>query len=175
MRLAMRSGLIVVLLAFASGCCLRFSDLPAGARYKVGDVISTSGTKIVVEKFQRADNQWTDQGEAKVDTRSFAKGSGQDLNAGNVNLHFRFNYPLKRVSVRFGELGGNNNIQVNTVFKNVANLVDLNSSVIGGVRVTVNASQQGANWYGTLQLDGAISDFLIGGQELWLDDVCSKK
>jgi hypothetical protein len=171
----MSRGLAVGLLMVIAGCCLKFSNLPAGATYKVGDSITTSGTSISVEKFQWSGGDWTEDGSARIDTRGYAKGSGQDLNARNVNLRFRFDYPLKRITLKFGELGGNNNIRVNEEFKNAANLAELNGSTLGGVTATITGGQQGNNWYGTLQLNGKIDGFSIGGQELWLDDVCPKK
>ena len=71
----------IVLVAFLSGCCLRYSDLTPGATYNVGDMITTSGTNIMVEQFQWANGNWTSSGSAKVDTRNYAQGSGKDLNA----------------------------------------------------------------------------------------------
>ena len=165
----------IVLVAFISGCCLRYSDLTPGTTYNVGDTITTSGTNIVVERFQWANGNWTSSGSAKVDTRNYAQGSGKVLSANNVNLNFQFNYPIDKITFKFGELGGNNNIRVNSDFQNLQNLVNLNGTTIGGVQVTVNANQQGNNWYGKMILDGNISDFSIGGQELWLDDVCPRK
>jgi len=47
--------------------------------------------------------------------------------------------------------------------------------MIGGVQVTINAIQQGANWYGKMTLDGNINEFVIGGQELWIDNICCDK
>jgi len=54
----------------------------------------------------------------------------------------------------------------------VGDLIDLNNSTIGGAQVTVDAVQQGNNWYGIIEVEGDISDFSIGGQELWLDNYC---
>jgi hypothetical protein len=82
---------------------------------------------------------------------------------------------LKQITLKFGELGGNNNIKVNDEFQNVGDLVSLNGTTLGGAGVTVSASQQGSNWFGKLTIDGTINDFSIGGQELWIDDVCTKK
>jgi len=110
-----------------------------------------------------------------VDTRNYSQGSGNDLNARNVNLRFLFDYPVVRITLKFGELGGNNNIQVNDDFKNVQDLVSLNGTTVGGAQVTVNAIQQGNNWYGKMTLDGNINNFSIGGQELYIDDVCREK
>ncbi len=170
---------VAVLVTFVPGCrCLSFSDLTPGATYNVGDTITTSGTDIAVEQFQWGGGTWTSSGSAKVDTRNYSHGSGNDMNAGNVNLRFLFDYPVDKITLQFGDLGGNNNIKVNGDFQNVpmnARLVSLNGTMLGGVQVTVNAAQQGANWYGQMTLDGNINNFSIGGQELWIDDVCREK
>ena len=110
-----------------------------------------------------------------VDSTNHAQGTGLNMNARNANLNFQFNYPLSEVILKFAELGGNINLRVNNDFRNVNNLIDENGSTIGGVNVTVTAVQQGNNWYGEMSLNGAINDFAIGGQELWLDDVCKEK
>jgi len=174
----MRSFILLTLAAtaiiFLSGCCVKFSNLTPGDTYSVGDTITTSQADIVVEQFQWSNGTWTTSGTAKVDDRNYGQGSGNDLNANNVNLNFQFDYPVDKITFKFGELGGNNNISVNGAFQNVPNIVALNGSAIGGVQITVNANQQGNNWYGTMELDGTINGFTIGGQELWLDDVCAE-
>ena len=172
MRLIMLLTLATTAIVFLSGCCVKFSNLTPGDTYSVGDTITTSKANIVVEQFQWSNGTWTSSGTAKVDDRNYGQGAGNDLNANNVNLNFQFDYPVDRITFKFGELGGNNNIRVNGAFQNIGNLVDLNGNTIGGVQITVNANQQGNNWYGTMALDGTINEFAIGGQELWLDDVC---
>jgi len=172
MRLIMLLTLATTAIVFLSGCCVKFSNLTPGDTYNVGDTITTSKANIVVEQFQWPNGTWTSSGTAKVDDRNYGQGAGNDLNANNVNLNFQFDYPVDRITFKFGELGGNNNIRVNGAFQNVGNLVDLNGNTIGGVQITVNANQQGNNWYGTMELEGTINEFAIGGQELWLDDVC---
>lgn len=166
---------VAVAVMFASGCCLKFTDQTPNTTFHVGDSINTSGTNIVVEKFQWGNGNWTTSGYAKVDTRNYSKGSGKDLNANNVNLHFLFRYPVEKISFKFGELGGNNNIKVNNDFKNVQNLISLNGTTIGGAQVTVHAIQQGNNQYGSMTIEGNINNFSIGGQELWIDDICTRK
>lgn len=172
MRFSATFILIALLSLLLAGCCLKFSDLNAGASYSVGETITTSGKNIVVERFQWGDGVWTSSGTARVDTRNYAGGSGHDLNARNVNLHFLLDYPLEKLAFSFGELGGNNNISVNGDFRNVNDLVSLDGSVVGGVQIIVTASQEGNNWYGEMVLEGTINDFTIGGQELWIDDIC---
>ena len=164
---------------FISGCCcVFFEDQTPGTRYHVGDVITSTGREIAVEQFQWGNGNWTSSGFAKVDTMNYSKGSGNDLNANNVNLRFLFDYPVNEITLQFGDLGGNSNIKVNNEFQNVpmnARLVSLNGTMIGGVQVTINATQQGNNWYGKMTLDGTINDFTIGGQELWIDNICCDK
>lgn len=164
---------VAAMLAF--GCCLRFTDQTPNTTFHVGDTITTSGTKIVVEKFQWGNGNWTTSGSAKVDMRHYSGGAGNDLNTNNVNLRFLFSYPVEKISFKFGELGGNINIKVNNDFRNVPNLVNLNNTTIGSAQVTVNQIQQGSNQYGSMTIKGNINNFLIGGQELWLDDVCTRK
>jgi hypothetical protein len=100
MATRIRRSLVAGMLIGTAGCCLRFSDLPAGASYAVGDTITTSRTQIAVEKFEYGNGQWTENGRAQVDTRGYAKGSGQDLNARNVNLRFAFRHPLKSITLK---------------------------------------------------------------------------
>jgi hypothetical protein len=63
---------------------------------------------------------------------------------------------------------------VNDDFRNVGDLINLNNTIVGGVDFSVNASLQGYNWYGEIVLEGNINSFTIGGQELWIDDICTK-
>lgn len=175
MKAVSRIMLAALMIALVSGCCVKFEDAAPGTQYAVGQTLYTSGTNLSVEPFQWSNMNWTSGGHAKVDNKGYARGSGNDINANNVNLRFKFDYPLKKISLKFGELGGNNNMLVNGDFRNVGNLVTLNGATVGGVAITVNATQQGANWYGVIVLDGAIREFSIGGQELWLDDVCPTK
>ncbi len=155
-----------------TSACVDFDDLTAGQNFTAGTAFSSRNTVVALEPFQWGNGTWTGGNHARVDTRQYAGGSNLDVNANNVNLHFLPDCPVDRVTLRFGELGGNNNLRVNGQFSNIADLVTLNGTTLGGVQISVTASQQGNNWYGTMSFDGQIRDFAIGGQELWLDDVC---
>ncbi len=165
----------VLLVMLVSGCCVRFEDVAPGTQFAVGQTFYTSGTNLAVERFQWANGSWTTDGKARIDAGTRAGGTGREINANNVNLRFKFDYPLKKITLKFAELGGNNNVMVNGDFRNVGNLVALNGTTLGGAAVTVTATQQGNNWRGVIVLDGAIREFSIGGQELWLDDICPTK
>lgn len=164
--------LMLFAIIFLSGCCAKFNDLTSGTTYHVGDIISSSRPDIEVKPFQWSNGTWTSSGTAEVDNHQYAQGSGNDLNSRNVNLFFLFDYPVDEFVLKFAELGGNNNIDINGDFRNVADLISLNGTTIGGVLVTVTAVQQGNNYYGEMHFEGNMQAFTIGGQELWLDDIC---
>ncbi len=168
----MRVFVAIIFSIIITGCCIRFSNQTAGTEFNVGAVIASCDTDILVEQFQWGNGTWTSSGTAQIDNHNYAKGSGNDLNANNVNLNFQYDFPLDKITFNFGELGGNNNIKINGDFKNIDNLISLNTTTLGNVQITVNASQNGNNWYGEVKLEGTINEFVIGGQELWLDDIC---
>ena len=168
----MRVFVTVIFSILFTGCCIKFSDQTTGTNFNVGAVITSCDTEIMVEQFQWGNGTWTSSGNARIDDRNYAKGSGNDLNARNVNLNFQYDHPLDKITFKFGELGGNINIKINGDFQNIADLISLNGNSIGNTQVTINANQVGNNWYGEARLEGAINEFVIGGQELWLDNIC---
>lgn len=89
----------------------------------------------------------------------------------NVSLDFNFGSSLAGLTLPFGEYGGNLNININGDFRNFENFADINGLVIGGVKVSVVNGF--GNDTGLLQLSGGIGSFSVGGQELWIDNVCS--
>jgi hypothetical protein len=167
--------LMIVINLALYGCCFKFSDLASGSAFRVGDLINTSNKNILVEKFQYSDGRWTSTGQARVDMDSYSGGSGNEINARNVNLNFMIGYPVKTLTIKFGELGGNINITINENFDNLGDLISLNGTTLGGVVISVNAIKKENNWFGEMVLNGAINSFSIGGQELWIDNVCYKK
>lgn len=152
--------------------CVDFDDLTAGQNFAAGTTFTSRNIVIGLEPFQWSNGTWTGGNHARVDDRQLAGGSNLDVNANNVNLHFLPDCPVDQATLRFGEYGGNNNLRINGHFTNIADLPSLNGTTLGGVQVSVAAGQQGTNWRGTMTFDGDIRDFAIGGQELWLDDVC---
>jgi hypothetical protein len=160
---------------FLSGCCLKFNDLAPGTTYNVGSTITTGGKTVKVEQFQWGNGTWASTGHAKVDSSNFAGGSDYELRANNINFNFELDYPLSKLTFKFGDFGGNENIKVNNDFRNVQNFLGLNNTTIGGVQVTVTAVQQVGSIRGEVVLQGSISGFSVGGQELWIDEICPTK
>lgn len=149
---------------------VRFEDLPLGERYKVGDTFVDSGTTITVRPFVFSDGTEFDDGRALVRNGGDAGGSGNEMQLGSANLDFNFGYPLQGgLSMLFGEFGGNLNIEINGDFRNFEDFAEIDGETIGGVAVSVAGGF--GNDQGRLQLSGTVNSFVIGGQELWIDDV----
>jgi hypothetical protein len=150
--------------------CVGFEGLPLGQTYQVGDTFTNSGVTVTVQQFMlRKGNPAT--GHAEVENGGAAGGSGLELEVNNVNLDFNFGAVISVLTLRFGEHGGNLNLDVNGDFHNFKNFQDLNNAIVGGVAVSV--TNGGGNDQGILTLNGPIKSFVIGGQELWIDDVCA--
>lgn len=150
--------------------CVAFENLPLGQTYQVGDSFTDSGITVTIQPF----TLWKGgpaTGHAEVEKGGAAGGSGLELEVNNVNLDFDFGGPIDRLTLRFGEYGGNLNLDVNGDFRNFKNFQDLNGTTLGGVVVRVTNGY--GNDQGTLSLKGPIKSFVIGGQELWIDDVCA--
>ncbi len=73
------------------------------------------------------------------------------------------------LSLSYGAFGGNLNLDINGDFRNIGSFEDINGELVGGAEVTVVESENGV---GTLTITGSISSFSIGGQELFIDNVC---
>jgi hypothetical protein len=151
--------------------CLDFEDLRLGADYHVPDRFMDSDIGMTVRAFQWGNGQWTTDGFAEVDDQGHAGGSGQEMTINNVNLDFDFCCVLEKgLTLRFGEYGGNLNIEINGIFQNFENFADIDGANFSGVVASVTNGL--GNDMGTLTLKGQIWSFALGGQELWIDDVC---
>ena len=151
--------------------CIDFEDPSLGTLYSVTDVFSESGALVFVERFQWGNSIWTDGGFAQIGTDGMAAGSGQELMVNNVNVSFDFPVVPDEVTFQFGEYGGNLNIDINGDFLNFADFSDIDGMTIGDVDVTVTGGF--GNDSGTVRLEGLIHRLAIGGQELFLDNICA--
>jgi hypothetical protein len=150
--------------------CTQFEAPSLGATYNVGDSFVDSGTTILIKPFEWSSGTSTSSGHARIDDDGDAGSVGQEIWANNVNLSFVFPVRPNVLFLRFGEYGGNLNININGDFRNFANFAEIHMTTIGGVEVTVT-NGFGSDM-GTLTLKGEINAFAIGGQELVIDQVC---
>ena len=152
--------------------CIDFESLSFGTRYVFQDTFTDSGAMITVEAFQWDNGTWTNGNYAQVDNRMKAGVSGLDVQTNNVNLRFDFGaLGVNGLSMAFGEYGGNLNLQVNGEFRNFENFAPLNGDTVGGAAVVVQGGT--GNDTGSVNLAGKVQSFAVGGQELWVDDICA--
>ena len=163
-------GAIIPAACIPKQSCIEFTSLTVGTSYTVGNSFADANVDMTAADFQWGNGQWTNSGHALIDNKGLAGGTAQELNLNNVNLRFGFNSQRESLSLMFGEYGGNLNIDINGDFQNFADFADIDGTMIG--RVTVSATNGLGNDQGTLELTGPINSFAIGGQELWIDDVC---
>lgn len=152
--------------------CVDFESVPLGTDYVFLDTFTDSRVPITVEAYQWPGGTWTTGNQARADNRQEAGGTGKDINLNNVNLRFNLGrVGANDLTIAVGEYGGNVNMLVNGEFRNFENFPDIHNTTIGGAQVMVTNAAQ--NQTGSVSLTGPIKSFSIGGQELWIDDVCS--
>lgn len=162
---------------------LEFEDLVVGAQYRTPTGGGPSSFSTVPESFPASEAVsvnvvnfiWSSGtvfsgGVATIQNTVLAgQTSANDLkeiSANNINLDFGLG-PVSLIQLRFGEYGGNINLNVNGTFRNIDNFEDIQGDNIGGaVASVVNGL---GNDQGILLLTGPITSFQLGGQELWID------
>ncbi|MEK6798913.1 MAG: PEP-CTERM sorting domain-containing protein [Planctomycetota bacterium] len=146
--------------------------MPLGTVYGVpagnnpGDlVLAQNGINMYFDNFLFAGSPFFVQ--AQVGGPFDAAFPTTPLSMDNLNARFDLTgvgFPVFHVSIDFIEFGGSSNFAVNgRPIVEVGRLMDLPAAIAPGVTVTVAG--------GRIELEGAISSVLIGGQELGIDNV----
>ena len=138
-------------------------DLPNGIKMSVHDLRHPSGGSDF------------NYGEIYAPPGPF--GTGQSLRAGNISFEFDFTnvgFNVEQVQFYFADFGGHENFSINgqPVPINAGELISVPSN-IGGVDVDVPYDESPGNKKGIVTLTGSIEKFRIGGQELWIDNICA--
>jgi hypothetical protein len=144
-----------------------YEDLPLGATYHHGDVFVAGGAKVAVEEFFSVDGTATTSGSCQVDALGKSGSRDHELHVENVDLNFDFGAPIFCLEMYYGEFGGNINLEINGQIANVADFVDL-PTTLGGVALTVISFDTLDKGRGVFMAFGTINSFKIGGQELWI-------
>jgi len=193
--------IVLTFFIFILGGCLEktihidfenISSSATGNSFDPGTVLTdnNTGVKIVVLPFQWSNGNSTSTGFAEIVSGNKAGGSGKDIHCDNVCLGFiipESEININKFTAKFGEYGGNINLIVNDKWQNFENFDMIPSPILSpnGGSVTINVSS--GLPLGTIELLGKINNFyesfpvetdldslysiIIGGQELWLDDV----
>ncbi len=150
-----------------------WEDMTLGNSYYVGDVFTSELVTVAGQDFIWSDGTPTSGGYTQVGNSGLAGGSGLEMQVNNINLNLDLGGTVGYMEILFGEYGGNLNLEINGDFHNFDDFVAINGLTIGGVDVFVTNGY--GDDYGVLALSAntdSISHLTIGGQELWIDDIC---
>lgn len=158
--------------------CVDFESLTVGTEYgdgynTIGEVIFTENDiPVSVEYFE-----WNTGGTFNIATveNAFAGfGTGKIMNTNNINLGFDFTnlpYNVHEVIIKYADVGGHENLSVNGEPMYVGELTAAPN--FPGVLVNVTQVPISGGHRGLVILTGNIESLVIGGQEFWLDDICT--
>ena len=143
--------------------CVDFDDLPLDNSY-YDETFTSRGTDITVR-----------DGSVVVGDSGNAGGTGNELDVNYAGLDFDFGGSIAGLSLGFDESGGSYNLEINgqSVYFNA--FAELDGIAIGGVQISVYGNPDEFGYYhpGNLQAyGGPINSFIIGGDYLYIDDVC---
>jgi hypothetical protein len=155
--------------ALAPGDCVDFESLTPPNAYMVTDSVFDSGVTLTFWPFQLISGDWISTGFAEVGTGNLASGFGNEMEIFNIILAIDFGRPVEGLGFLFGEYGGNINLTINGDFRNEPDFSALHGLIVGGTLVEVLSSPTGL---GVVRITGPVNSFSVGGQELWIDDVC---
>ena len=135
---------------------------------------------IAAHPFTSGNGTITPTGYAKIENGGHAGGFANEINVNNITLSVSigFGQTLQKVHLSFGEYGGNLNVSINNNLVNFSNFADIAGTTIGGATVNL-ISGGGGNDKGQIEFTGNMTDqasglgqFSVGGQELYIDDIC---
>ncbi|MDH5506956.1 MAG: cadherin domain-containing protein [Anaerolineae bacterium] len=159
-----------ILMESSTVSCVDFENLTRGTIYTVGDVFSSMGARIQVLDYASMGGTVISGGQAWVDSSGTAGGTGIEIGVNNAALFIDFGRVLSGLRLHFGAFGSNYSITINGSIVDFNAFLNINGKEVAGV--TVSVTPGGASGQGILGLSGKIESFAIGGEELWIDDVC---
>lgn len=154
------------------GATVDFETVPLGSTYgeafghTPGDVVLTQdGIKMSAEDFLLG--SFVGFIRAEVGGRYDDSFPTTPLELDNISVLFDFadvGFEVTEVTLSYQEFGGDDNFAVNgEMCHQLADLSDIPADVAPGVTATVQG--------GVISLAGDVNSFLIGGQELGIDDI----
>ena len=148
--------------------CATFEGQTVGAQVVSGDTLIDNGIPIAIGDFNAGRVITSNFG--RIDDGLMAGGLGLDIEVNNVTLAFGFPYPLEGVTLTFGDYGGTINLVIDGELLIRGSVAALAGTSASGVLIEVEQFDPSPT--GTVALSGDIDEFGIGGQELWIDEVC---
>lgn len=169
--------------------CFDFEDLPLNQMFgrssssEPGDVLfEQEGVKLGVDTYTTVNGE-SEFFNITVLDDPFALHQSEDnrgLFVSNINIALDFSdasREVTRVAFDFQDGGGEENISVNgQPIQVVERFSELPQEIAPGVKLTLRLdSTDLISESGTLVLEGTVQTLVIGGQELFIDNVCARK
>jgi hypothetical protein len=135
-------------------------------------VITTNAIALSVADFEIGGNTFFNS--ASIDPAPSSLGTGQVMRVNNISIDVDLTalpFTAREVRLDFLDLGGSENLAVNQSPVFVGELASA-PPILGGVAVSVSASPVAGGTRGTVVLTGNVASLRIGGQELWIDNIC---
>ncbi len=151
-----------------------FEDRVLGESFNVGDsFVSNDASHELIDYYWPGPDCSIvfSGGVAQIQNSGLACANNNELALNNINDRIKFPTTVDWLTLSYGEYGGNINITINGDCRNADNFSDLNGLVIGGVRFFAFDYGIPGNSCGKLYAVGPIDEFVIGGQELWIDNI----
>ena len=140
-------------------------------------ILTTGPLTMSIENFVQVSGN-TSFNQAAISAPPAGGTGNQMFRTNNINFKVVSSGSISLVTLDYVDLGGSENLSVNGSSVRAGDLTSL-PTTIGGVRITVtqmpvlNAGGVQIGRSGKLKLQGPISQFLVGGQEFWVDNVCA--
>ncbi|MCA9729008.1 MAG: hypothetical protein KC729_15050 [Candidatus Eisenbacteria bacterium] len=151
-----------------------YEDQTLGTQYFVSDVFTSGSATHTMRRFSPpgADcSVLTAGGVATIGNGDASCQASKEIQLNNIMDDIDFGEQITWLALAYGEYGGNVNLRINGECRNSDNLSDFNGDLIGGVYVwAVDYGTPGQSC-GTLYAVGNITEFAIGGQEFFIDNI----
>ena len=147
---------------------------PAAGQSPGDTAILSNNIKMTVEKFIQSNGN-TAFNDAHIDNVLVPGASGQSLRSNNISLRFDLTglgFQANSASLSFLDLGGSENLAANDDAPHTGD-IELAPASIGGAAVAVSTAPATGGKSGTVKINGPLKSLTIGGQELWIDQICA--
>lgn len=144
--------------------CLEFEDL-GGKELNPGDSFTEGSTTVTVTDFDGV------SGSVQSSGGNLAGGSGAEAGLQKAGLSID-NICSGSITFNFGQADRGVELSVNGDSILANDLDELDGLTIGGTAVSVSAGDVNGVLTGTVTITGPVESIVIGGQEIYIDDLC---
>ncbi len=155
--------------------CIGFDSLPLGGVYTWGMLNSfeIGGVSFMPGPLHLSDQEIIEDGRILVSEETKANYTGRELHFEDASVSV-FAGCMRDISFRFGQYGGQVTLLVNGVRTTVDSFADLHGQSLGSPAraISVRTLPAPGGEIGILRIAGTVSSLEIGGENLYMDQLC---